>query len=71
MGGGEDPPAAGGLGRRFLVGGLYVGLGNWGVTLLRFGSNIALARLLGPELLGFYAFALLFKDFRQLRINQA
>lgn len=43
------------LGRRFFVGSLYLGLGAWVTSGLNFVLNLAIARVLGPEILGFYA----------------
>jgi PST family polysaccharide transporter len=48
--------ASGRLGRAFLLGGLYVGAGSWATTIFRFVVNLLIARILGPETLGFYAF---------------
>lgn len=48
-----SPPAR--LGRRFFVGSLYVGGGGWLTSGLNFALNLAIARVLGPEILGFYA----------------
>jgi PST family polysaccharide transporter len=44
------------LGRRFLIGAFYIGFGSWGGTALRFAANLGIARLLGPQILGFFAF---------------
>ncbi len=50
-----DTPGSAGLGRRFFVGGLYVGFGSWVTSALNFAIALVVARLLGPEVLGFYA----------------
>ena len=51
---GEEPGSP--LGRRFLISAFYIGFGSWGTTALRFVVNLAIARLLGPQILGFFAF---------------
>jgi PST family polysaccharide transporter len=45
-----------GLARRFALGMLSVGVGSWTLNALSIAINLALARILGPEVLGFYAF---------------
>jgi PST family polysaccharide transporter len=52
------PPSRGNLGRRFLVGSLYLGFGSWASYSFNFATQIVLARLLGPEHFGLYAFVL-------------
>jgi PST family polysaccharide transporter len=49
-------PPTPGLARGFLVGTLYLGFGNWLTSALNFAIFIAIARLLGPEDFGVYAF---------------
>ncbi len=55
---GSHPPpqSRGDLGRRFLVGSLYLGFGSWASYSFNFATQILLARLLGPEHFGLYAF---------------
>ena len=55
---GPNPPPQprGDLGRRFLVGSLYLGFGSWVGYSFNFATQILLARLLGPEHFGLYAF---------------
>jgi PST family polysaccharide transporter len=55
--------ASGRLGRAFLLGGLYVGAGSWATTIFRFVVNLLIARILGPETLGFYAFVCSVNEF--------
>jgi|GEM_PF-1362353 len=53
------PPASrsdGGLARRFVVGGLYVSIGSWATNVVNFAIGLLLARSLGPEIFGLYAF---------------
>src|SRR5262245_32697872 len=49
-------PRAARLGSRFLKGTFQVGGANWAAYALNFALSLALARLLGPEAFGFYAF---------------
>jgi len=44
------------LGRRFLLGGLQLGAGQWLSTALNFVILLGVARLLGPEAFGLYAY---------------
>jgi PST family polysaccharide transporter len=44
------------LGARFLKGSFYLGAGNWFAYALNFALSLVLARLLGPDAFGFYAF---------------
>ncbi|MBW2275504.1 MAG: oligosaccharide flippase family protein [Deltaproteobacteria bacterium] len=60
---GANSEGNGGLARRFLVGGLYVGFGSWTASLLNFAINLGVARLLGPEVWGFYAFVFAINEF--------
>lgn len=46
----------GGLGARFLKGSFYLGAGNWLAYALNFALSLVLARILGPDAFGFYAF---------------
>jgi O-antigen/teichoic acid export membrane protein len=46
------------LGRRFLLGSAQLGAGSWLGYAINFAIQIALARLLGPEQFGLYAFVL-------------
>jgi PST family polysaccharide transporter len=48
----------GALGARFLKGSFYLGAGNWLTYALNFALSLVLARLLGPDAFGFYAFVL-------------
>lgn len=53
-----EQPGAGaprGLARRFFVGGLYLSFGSWVTSALNFVIGLLIARMLGPEILGFYA----------------
>ena len=51
------------LGRRFLVSGLQLGSANWLTYAVNFAIQIALARILGPESFGLYAFVLAINEF--------
>jgi PST family polysaccharide transporter len=51
------------LGRSFLVGSVYVSFGNWFSTALNFAIQIAIARMLGPQEFGLYAFVLAINSF--------
>jgi len=51
-----DASGAGGIGRRFLVGSVYLGASNWLTYALNFATQILIARMLGPEEFGLYAF---------------
>ncbi len=51
------------LGQRFLRGSLYVGIGNWFTYALNLVIQIAIARLLGPGEIGFYAFVFAINEF--------
>lgn len=51
---GPQPPR--GLGRRFLMGGVYLGASNWLTYALNFAIQVLIARILGPEDFGLYAF---------------
>jgi O-antigen/teichoic acid export membrane protein len=50
-----EVPGGTGLGRRFFVGGLYVGFGSWVTSVANFAIALVIARLLGPQVFGFYA----------------
>lgn len=50
------PGAPDDLGRRFLVGGFQLGVGQWLSTALNFVILLGVARLLGPEAFGLYAY---------------
>ena len=50
------PPPSAGLGKRFLVGSMYLGASNWFTYALNFATQILIARMLGPEEFGLYAF---------------
>jgi len=52
-----------GLARGFVVGSLYLGIGNWITSALNFAINIAVARLLGPADFGIYAFVASVNEF--------
>ena len=52
-----------GLGRSFLVGSVYVSAGNWFSAVLNFAIQIAIARILGPEEIGLYAFVFAINSF--------
>jgi PST family polysaccharide transporter len=54
--GGPESPRQGGLGKRFLVGSMYLGVSNWLTYALNFATQILIARMLGPEDFGLYAF---------------
>lgn len=51
----SDGPGRAGLARRFFVGSLYVGFGSWITSIANFAIGLVIARLLGPEVFGFYA----------------
>ena len=53
---GDDTKSGAQLGRSFLFGSMYLGIASWVTSALSFAINIVLARVLGPEVLGFYAF---------------
>lgn len=55
-GGGDQ--GRGGLGRRFLIGGFQLGVGQWAGAALNFAIMLGVARLLGPADFGVYAFVL-------------
>lgn len=56
MSGAPPPGPEPGLGARFLKGSFYLGAGNWVAYALNFALALALARLLGPDAFGLYAF---------------
>ena len=47
--------AGGGLARRFLTGSMYLAGTSWITSLFGLVANLVMARILGPENLGFYA----------------
>jgi len=51
----DEPARAVGLARRFFLGGLYVGFGSWITSVANFAIGLVIARILGPEVFGFYA----------------
>ncbi len=51
------------LGRRFLLAGVFLGGANWATYAVNFTIQIFLARLLGPESFGLYAFVLAINEF--------
>ena len=57
------PERARDLGKRFLLGSLYMGAGNWITYALNFAIQIAIARILGPSEIGFYAFVFAINEF--------
>lgn len=61
----KDPSEerGGGLGRRFLLGSLYLGAGNWVAYAVNFAIQIAIARILGPSEIGLYAFVFAINEF--------
>ena len=56
-------PEESGMGRRFVRGALYVGIANWTGNVLNFAIAIAVARILGPEAFGIYAFVIAVNEF--------
>jgi len=58
---GSAPP--GRLARRFLVGGAYLGAGNWLSYAINFALTLGIMRLLGPAEFGLYAFVFAFNEF--------
>ena len=50
-------PSPGGLGRRFLVGTAQLGVGTTAASLVNVAIGVLLARILGPEEFGLFAFA--------------
>ncbi len=52
----EPPAPSPRLASRFLKGSFYLGAGNWLGYALNFALSLVLARLLGPDAFGFYAF---------------
>ncbi|MCA9510009.1 MAG: oligosaccharide flippase family protein [Myxococcota bacterium] len=53
-----EPGAAGALGRRFLIGTVLLGAGNTAVSVVNLVVGVLLARWLGPEEFGLFAFVL-------------
>ena len=51
------------MGSHFVRGALYVGLANWATYVINFVIAIAVARLLGPEAFGLYAFVFVVHEF--------
>jgi len=65
MNGSESkPPQA--LGRSFLIGSVYVGLGNWISAPLNLAIQLLIARMLGPEAFGLYAFVFAISGFASI-----
>jgi PST family polysaccharide transporter len=60
---GSDPQRPRALGRSFLLGSVYVGLGNWFSAPLNFAIQILIARMLGPADYGLYAFVFAISGF--------
>lgn len=58
-----NTPEGGGLGQRFARGALYVGAANWITYVVNFGIVILVARILGPEEYGVYAFVVAINEF--------
>ena len=58
-----ENPESGGLGRRFARGALYVGAANWITYVVNFAIAILVARILGPEEYGVYAFVVAINEF--------
>ncbi len=53
---GEESPGARGLGRSFTRGAIYLGSANWLTYVVNFALTLGVARLVGPEVIGLYAF---------------
>ena len=52
----SDPPRSDGLGRRFVLGSFYLGVGQWASMIFNFATTLVIARILGPADFGLYAF---------------